>query len=121
MGTEFQFYKMKSILEVDGGDDPSSLGLGICFILSLVWGSFAVLISFTLVIVQCASYHGLKLLKPMSTNSRQMNWRRTWVLTFLILSCLHESLEIRQQTVPQNPHCEVSSCVLCCCFNPTLV
>ena len=49
---------------MDGGDDPSSLRLGICFILSLVWESLAVLLlSFTLVITQCASYHGFKFLK----------------------------------------------------------
>ena len=64
MGTVFQFYKMKRVLEMDGGDDPSSLSLGICFILSLVWESLAVLLlSFTLVITQCASYHGFKFLK----------------------------------------------------------
>ena len=39
MGTVFQFYKMKRVLEMDGGDDPSSLRLGICFILSLAWDS----------------------------------------------------------------------------------
>lgn len=60
MGTEFQFYKLKRVLEMDGGDDPSSLSLEICFVLSLAWDSLTVfLLSFTLVITQCASYFKL--------------------------------------------------------------